>query len=59
MKDDRVYIEHMLTCIQKVEGFVSGDNESTDKSSLQVGLSKIRLWREERNPTTPRAVSEK
>lgn len=34
MKDARAYIEHMLTCIQKVEDFVSGDKQAFLNSVL-------------------------
>jgi len=28
MKDDRAYIEHMLTCISKIEDFVGGNKQA-------------------------------
>ena len=34
MKDDRAYIEHMLTCIRKVEDFVSADKQAFLNSVL-------------------------
>jgi uncharacterized protein with HEPN domain len=37
MKDDRLYLIHIIECIERIERFVSGGNESFMGSDLIQG----------------------